>query len=89
MRKTKAIARAALASMATAALASVSFGGTAFAWGHDEDHGNVNCSGSGNNNRTDNTAGADQFISLIPINVAAAVPIQGNGSPTSNECGND
>jgi hypothetical protein len=83
MRKTKAMARAAVASLATAALASVSLGGTAFAWGdEDKDHGNTEtttCTSGGINRGTinANTAGATIANVLGPISAL-------NGSANGN-----
>jgi Spy/CpxP family protein refolding chaperone len=88
MRKTKAMARAALASMTTAALASASLGGTAFAWGHeDEDEGGKVTCNSGSGNMASNTTTQDSFLALIPVNAGVQVPIQGNPILSPNFCG--
>jgi hypothetical protein len=95
MRKTKAIARAAVASLATAALASVSLGGTAFAWGdEDKEHEkppagntettNCNSGGSmiGNGNQTSASGG-------LLASIAAGVNgnLSGDSVLSPNFCG--
>jgi hypothetical protein len=92
MRKTKAIARAAVASLATAALASVSLGGTAFAWG-DEDKekppaGNTettNCNSGGSNIGNGNMTKATGL--LIPIAAGINGNLSGDSVLSPNFCG--
>jgi hypothetical protein len=90
MRKTKAIVRAAVASLATAALASVSLGGTAFAWGdEDKDHGNMEtttCTSGGVNGGTinANTMGGAANV-LGPIS-ALNGSLNGNSILSPNFC---
>jgi hypothetical protein len=97
MRKTKAIARAAVASLATAALASVSLGGTAFAWGdEDKEHekapaGNTeitNCnSGGGMIGNNNTTSAGGPLVSLIPIAAGINGNLSGDSVLSPNFCG--
>jgi hypothetical protein len=77
MRKT-------MAAIATVALASVAFGGTALAWEKGEKGGNTNICGSGNGNGNTTGGNTGGILNLLNGNAVGVLngSLDGNLSPT-------